>query len=255
MWWLLSYLVLGLEEAKQEFMLTAPCARCQRLKIHCTRLINCNNCKERHGCTISEQEWTSRARMVYRNINEGLYFHCDIIKYQIYLQASILNLRSGIKSTEARDIYQRLVQKYGDQKGTYKSFDVESLPPLFKDMISSCKLFKVEWMFNGSYKIHGSELYKREIMSGETIISIARLSRLPYKLVDFSNTNSLDLYYKLWVESVFTPMTVVQMKVGVFLMEKTEVQWMNMKVVTMINTYDSMITLTCLHPEKKYVLS
>lgn len=197
-------------------------------------------------------EIITRGKSVYRNICEGVYFHNDIIKYQLYLQGCNVFTRNIMKSTEARDIYTRLVSKYGKSRGNFISFNIESLPRQFQDLIKNAKYYKVEWMFNGSYKIHVSDSYNEEIIDGQTVLSIARQQKIPYKLVDFSNINSLDCFYRLWIESVFAPMVVSEMKVGVFLRKSFKVGMMNMKVVTQVTAFDSMITLTVLHESRHY---
>lgn len=192
-------------------------------------------------------EIITRGKSVYRNICEGVYFHNDIVKYQLYLQGCKVYTRNIIKSTEARDIYTRLVANLGNSRGNFTAFNIESLPQKFQDFIQRAKYYKVEWMFNGSYKIHVSDSYASEIIDGQAVIDTAREHRIPYKLVDFSNSNSLDCYYRLWVESVFAPMVMSEMKVGIFLRKSYKTVLMNMKVITQLIGYDSMITLTILN--------
>lgn len=242
----------GMEELQPMFTLMSPCYRCSKLKMSCSRAMNCNHCKERHGCTFSEMEIITRGKSVYRNICEGVYFHNDIVKYQLYLQGCNVYTRNIMKSTEARDIYKRLTSTLGASRGNFKAFNIESLPQKFQDLVGNAKYYKVEWMFNGSYKIHVSDEYAEEIIQGQTVIDTARQHRIPYKLVDFSNTNSLDCFYRLWVESVFAQMIVSEMKVGVFLRKSYKVVLMNMKMITQLVGYDSMITLTILHENKRF---
>lgn len=242
-----------MEELQPGFTLMSPCYRCTRMKMSCSRSLGCNHCKDRHGCTFSDMEIVTRSKSVYRNICEGVYFHNDIIKYQLYLQGCKVYTRNIMKSTEARDIYSRLTYNLGNSRGNFKAFNIESLPTMFQDMIKKAKYYKVEWMFNGSYKVHVSDIYAEEIIDGQSILDVARQNRIPYKLVDFCNSNSLDCYYRLWIESVFAPMVTSEMKVGIFLRKSFKVVLMNMKVVTQLVGFDSMITLTILHENHKYI--
>lgn len=202
---------------------------------------------------MSLNEHVSRSKSLLANITTGLYFHNDNIKYQLYLQSCNLNSRSLLKSTEAKDIYKRLVEKYGEKRGHFPSFTIDSLPGALQDMIRGSDLYKVEWMYGGSYKIHASDNYKSVIMDPADILGIARDYKIPYKLVDFSNSNSLDTFYKLWIESVFSPMVAVEMSLGVFNKQAFEVDPVNMKIMTFINSYDSMITVTVLYRKQRYL--
>lgn len=230
-----------------------PCFRCSRLKIKCNRERKCNHCGDRHGCTFSANEIPTRAKLVLGNICDGLYYHNDIIKYQLYLQGCHLNTRKMIKSTEARDIYKRITQKFGEERGSFKVFTLDVLPQKFRQLIAGTPIYKVEWMFGGSYKIHASDNYQADILDSATIIDTAREHKIPYKLIDFSNTRSLDVYYKLWIESVFTPMNIVEIPIDVFFRKRFEVEKCTLKMITFINSFDSMITLTLIYKKQCYL--
>lgn len=239
--------------ALKQFQLVCPCARCHRMKISCTRGITCDQCGTKHNCEPSSQEAINRARLIMKGLMDGTYFHNDVLKYQIHLQYEKCHSKSFLRATETRDIYKRLIAAYGERKSKFYA-TLEKLPPAFKILTNKFDTFKVEWMFGGDYKVYTSPKYASNIMKDIDIIDMANRNKLPPKLVDHGNTGISDIMFRVWNESLFSPLTEANAKVPVYWKILGEVTWTNICMFSWISGHDGVLTLTIMNRVTRVVL-
>lgn len=223
------------------------------MKIACSRTIGCSQCGDKHKCEPSHQEAVNRCRLIMKGLLNGTYFHNDTQKYQIHLQYEKCHSKSFMRATEICDIYNRLQQVYGERKSKFYA-TLDKLPIPFQRLISKYDTYKVEWMFGGDYKVITSAKYGANIMKDVDIISTANKHKLPPKLVDYGNTGIPDIMFRLWSESLFSPLTEANIKIPVYWRLLGEVTWTNVSMFSWVSGYDGILTLTIMNRVTRVVL-
>lgn len=223
------------------------------MKIACSRKIPCDQCGDRHTCEPSAQEAINRARDVLKGLSDGTYFHNDILKYQIHLQYEKCHSKSFMRATETRDIYKRLMATHGERKSKFYA-TMDKLPVPFKVVTAKYDTYKVEWMFGGDYKVFTSPKYGANIIKDEDIIAIANKQKIPPKLVDFGNTGISDILFRVWNESLFSPLVEANVKVPIYWKLLGEVAWTNISMFSWISGHDGILTLTIMNRVTRVIL-
>lgn len=243
----------GLNVTCVKFLLLTPCDGCSTATRRCKKVLPCSAAGEADLIMFGPKERLRRIRVLNKNLHGGIYIHNDVVRYQLALQSVRVNCAVPIFTVDMQSMYRRLLANF-PATTEVPSFmsggcNFQSLPVRMKMLITGNQgMFKIEWMCQGGYKVFASKKYEEEIMEGNKIIEEATQLKMPFKLIDFVNSNPYDFHFKLWIESVFLQNTVVEMKAETFMKKSQKAEIVNIKMLTVLYGFDKMITLTMIHP-------
>ena len=189
--------------ATYPYMLLTPCQRCASLKHACNRSMPCDRCTAAGAtCLPSVSEWVSRPRHVLHNLVAGSYYHCELARYQIHLEMKVLGRRGVLRKREQDAMWKRLVEQWGSEDGNAVFGDVDTLPPDLVMMKNAHLCHKIEWFYNGQYKIFHDEAYGMYIRTAAEIKNVSSTFRCCPRLVDDCRFGKCDDFFRLWCESL-----------------------------------------------------
>lgn len=232
-----SLQLLG-EELESVFEMKHACEYCSKAKRICSKIYPCKECKHRGlACAMSYAEITTRARTLYSDIFAGGVPHNDIAKIQLVLQMPAG--RYKLRPRDIKDIESRIGVRTFVNRRDMKNIPGK-VPEQIRQFISGQLYWKIEWMTHGIYQLRASQGYGNTIFNPNNITSIGVKHKIPFKLADTSNMAVLSSSYRLWIESINNPGTVIRYE-GKALDGSTRI----LKVCTVL-LYDSytMVTAT-----------
>jgi hypothetical protein len=184
-----------------------------------------------------------RAKVLSRQITEGLFPHNDTLRYQLYLESVVIGGKPTLTRTDIRGIISRI--KIPDACDNPKpQFVAESLPGSLFDMVKRSKCCKIEWMFNGKYHVSQNSTYKANFVNCEDIKFISESYGIAPKLVDWSGFDRCDYVFRAWLESMTYPGFTFTYTGACLWKEEQEVEYSTVHIQTYMYNPVCMITVT-----------
>lgn len=175
---------------------------------------------------------------------QGVYEHCDLASYNLNAHAIKTHKKKMFKNQDMTNICQRV-------KIVWPTIDESELPSLLvvDHLPVSCRTFldrfesgswKVEWMFNGSYDYQMSDTYKQRF----TKYSRQSERGLYSKLWDTMGFSKPETSFKMWVESLYRPGTVIRYEGNAFHIDTSSVKCQIARMLSHVYDYNHIVTVT-----------
>lgn len=197
-------------------------------------------------CKIGGSEFYKKAKWIMEDIKDNKFQYSELAMYHIHMEASRASRRLVFKRPELVEVKSRVEGKYPLIHHSHiPPFIIPSLPKVLLDFINtydySRVMIKVEWFYGGLYHYEANNPYRQQIHfhrnSDRTVYS---------KAVDTCGFNEYDRPFKMWIESVDYPLTVISYTGLAYRKDVSMVTIQTMKIMTMVLDYQHMVSVIVL---------